>query len=70
MKKHTLLLIVFLTLIGIGHGYAQFSDFEDDNSNSNNNSNNRRAPERYRLIDHLRFGGDFGIGFASMKGWI
>lgn len=65
MKKHTLLLIVFLTLIGIGHGYAQFSDFEDDNSNSNNNSNNRRAPERYRLIDHLRFGGDFGIGFAS-----
>jgi hypothetical protein len=64
MKKHTLLLIAFLTLIGVGHGFAQFRDFEDDNSNNNSN-NNRRTVQRYRLIDHLRFGGDFGLGFAS-----
>ncbi len=54
---------MMLLLMSVGRGYAQFRDFEDDNSNSNNNRGNNT--QRYRLIDHLRFGGDFGLGFGS-----
>ncbi len=67
MKKRTLLLIAFLMLAFAGRGFAQFSDFEDDTSTENNGGNNNRNTRRagYNLMDHLRFGGEFGIGFAS-----
>lgn len=66
MKRHTLLIIAFLMLAFAGRGYAQFRDFEDDNnSNSNTNNNRRNSQQGYRLIDHLRFGGDCGIGFGT-----
>jgi len=57
--------MMILMLASAGRGYAQFQDFEDNN-NSNQNSNNRRNTQQgYRLMDHLRFGGDFGFGFGS-----
>ncbi|MBQ5551246.1 MAG: hypothetical protein IIT32_09300, partial [Bacteroidales bacterium] len=65
MKKRTLLLIAFLMLAFAGRGFAQFSDFEDDTSNDNSNNNRGNTRQGYRLMDHLRFGGEFGIGFAS-----
>lgn len=49
----------------VGNGYAQFRDFEDDNGSNNQNNNRRNNQQRYRLMDHLRFGGDFGLGFAT-----
>ena len=64
MKRRTLLLISFLMLAFAGRGYAQFHDFEDDNT-QNQNNNRRNTQQGYRLMDHLRFGGDFGLGFAS-----
>lgn len=48
-----------------GRGFAQFSDFEDDTSNDNSNNNRGNTRQGYRLMDHLRFGGEFGIGFAT-----
>lgn len=65
MKKRTLLLIAFLMLAFAGRGFAQFSDFEDDTSNDNSNNNRRNERQGDRFIDHLRFGGEFGIGFGS-----
>lgn len=66
MKKHTLLLIAILTFAFAGQGYAQFRDFENDDNESANQTNNRNGTRQgYRLIDHLRFGGDFGIAFGD-----
>ena len=65
MKKRTLLLIAFLMLAFAGRGFAQFSDFEDDTSTDNSNNNRNNTRQGYRLIDHLRFGGEFGVGLGS-----
>ncbi len=66
MKRHTLLIIAFLMLAFAGRGYAQFRDFEDDNGDGNQNNNGRRNTQQgYRLMDHLRFGGDCGLGFGT-----
>lgn len=65
MKKNTLLLIAFLMLAFAGRGFAQFRDFEDDNGDTQNNNGRRGTQQGYRLMDHLRFGGDFGLGFGS-----
>ncbi|MCR5453841.1 MAG: hypothetical protein K6F33_02490 [Bacteroidales bacterium] len=65
MKKHTLLIIAIMMLAFAEQSYGQFRDFENDTNGENNQGNNRNNQQGYRLIDHLRFGGDFGIGFSS-----
>lgn len=57
MKKFFLLTSVLL-LVAASNVFAQFQDFENGNQEQRQRSNNR-------IIDRLRFGGNFGLGFGS-----
>lgn len=54
-------------ILGMGQAYAQFEDFENSGGtvNVNRGSGSGSGNSDQRLIDRLRFGGSFGMGFAS-----
>jgi len=65
MRKITILLVL-LMLLGVGGAYAQFEDFENgDQQTVRNRGNGNGSGGHDRLIDRLRFGGDFGFGFSN-----
>lgn len=63
MKKHILLLTLMVLVLGAGRCMAQFENFEDNNANIRGGGSGDNGGNR--AIDHLRFSGNFGIGFAG-----
>lgn len=65
MRKFIFLLMLATCVTFTGKAYAQFEDFEDGGQHSANNRNGGGNGGNGRLIDRLRFGGDFGLGFSN-----
>ncbi len=66
MRKSIFLLMLMAMVAFSGSAYAQFEDFENGGQQTNNRGNNgNNGSSNQRLIDRLRFGGNFGLGFST-----